>query len=57
LNYFAEKNKAKKWCDFANPQQINQKLLKPDIVPQKSPVHSALNAKNGAFLAHLEPEI
>ncbi len=27
------------------------------FLPQWSPVHAAKNAKNGAFLAHLEPEI
>jgi hypothetical protein len=56
-NFFCRKNELTKCCNFADPQQINQKLLKSDIIPQKSPAHSALNAENGAFLAHLEPEI
>ncbi len=54
-NFFAKK-KLPNCCDFADPQQMNQNLLKHDIVTQKSPTHAALNAKNGAFLAHLEPE-
>ncbi len=50
-NFFAEKTNRKKWCNFADPQQINQKLLKPDITPQKSPAHSGLNAESGALPA------
>jgi hypothetical protein len=46
-NFFAEKNDPRKCCNFADPQQINQKLLKPDIEPQTSPANAALNAENG----------
>ncbi len=37
--------------------QTKKKLLKFDIVSQKSPAHAGLNAKSGAFQAHLEPKI
>ncbi len=54
---FAKKNEPQKCCNFGDPQETNQKLQKFDIVAQKSPAHSGLNAENGAFLAHLEPKI
>jgi hypothetical protein len=55
--FFRRKNELQKCADFGDPQETNQKLLKFDIVGRKSPAHSGLNAKNGAFLAHLEPKI
>ncbi len=54
--FFHQKNEPQICCDFGDPQQTNQKLLKFDIVAQKSPAHSGLNAENVAFLAHLEPK-
>ncbi len=39
------------------PAAEKLKVLKSWFLPQKSPVHAAKNAENGAFLAHPEPEI
>jgi hypothetical protein len=55
---FLSKNQtAKNVAFFGDPQQINQKLLKFYIGSQKRPAHVVLNAENGAYLAHLEPNI
>jgi hypothetical protein len=51
----------KKWTEkmlrLCGPAAEKPKVLKAGFLPQKSPVLAAKNAKNGAFLAHPEPEI
>jgi hypothetical protein len=42
---------------LCGPSAEKPKVLKSWFLPQKSPVHAAKNAENGAFLAHPEPEI
>ncbi len=39
------------------PAADRPKVIKFDNVSQKNPAHAGLNVKNGAFLAHLEPNI
>jgi hypothetical protein len=52
--FFHRKNELR---NFGDSLETNQKLLKFDIVGQKSPAHSGLNAENGTFRSHLEPKI
>ncbi len=42
---------------LCRPAADKPEVVKPDILPQESPAHAVLNFKNGAFKAHLEPEI
>jgi hypothetical protein len=58
-NIFAKKMKRKNEKNGATlrPAAEKPEVVKTDIVPPKSSAHSVLNAKNGAFLAHLELEM
>jgi hypothetical protein len=56
--FFHQKNGQQKCWDFCGPAAEKPKVVKSwFFLSQKSPAHAAKNAENGAFLAHLEPEI
>ncbi len=42
---------------LCGPATEKPKVVKTGFLPWKNPAHAAKNAKNSAFLAHLEPEI
>jgi hypothetical protein len=55
---FSQKKWTAKMLRLCGPAAEKPKVLKSwFFYLKKSPVHAAKNAENGAFLAHLEPEI
>jgi hypothetical protein len=54
-NFFIEKMSRENVATLG--AEDKPKLLKFDIVSQKSHAHAELNAENGAFIAHPEPKI